>query len=184
MIRAFLARRLDAFERRWGYDVGYGREILAADPAALVAFSLSGALGGYRRDVPADAWFAAKLVGTLAEDCGPCTQLVIDMAEAAGVPAATLEAVMRRDFTAMPAETALAVRFAEACLDHAPEADEMRDDIVRLWGERGLVSIAFALTAARLYPTVKYALGHGRACQRVKIGGEVQPVLRTVARAA
>jgi len=26
-------------------------------------------------------------------------------------------------------------------------------------------------TAARIYPTVKYALGHGKACMRVVVGG-------------
>ena len=38
-------------------------------------------------------------------------------------------------------------------------------------GRRALVSLAFAMTAARLYPTVKYALGHGKACTRVVVGG-------------
>jgi hypothetical protein len=33
------------------------------------------------------------------------------------------------------------------------------------------VSLAFAITAARIYPTVKYALGHGKACMRVVVGG-------------
>jgi hypothetical protein len=34
------------------------------------------------------------------------------------------------------------------------------------------VSLAFAITAARVYPTSKYALGHGKACQRVVVAGE------------
>ena len=34
-----------------------------------------------------------------------------------------------------------------------------------------VVSLAFAITAARLYPTVKYALGHGKACMRIVVGG-------------
>jgi hypothetical protein len=33
------------------------------------------------------------------------------------------------------------------------------------------VSLALAITAARIYPTVKYALGHGKACMRVVVGG-------------
>ena len=43
--------------------------------------------------------------------------------------------------------------------------------IVKRWGRRALVSLAFAITAARIYPTVKYALGHGKACMRVVVGG-------------
>jgi hypothetical protein len=46
---------------------------------------------------------------------------------------------------------------------------------VKRWGRRALVSLALAITAARIYPTVKYALGHGKACMRVVVGGT--PVL-------
>jgi hypothetical protein len=41
--------------------------------------------------------------------------------------------------------------------------------------------LAFAITAARIYPTMKYALGHGRACMRVSVGGATVPVLRQAA---
>ena len=35
----------------------------------------------YHKGIPAAPLYAAKLVGTLAEDCGPCTQLVVSLAE-------------------------------------------------------------------------------------------------------
>jgi hypothetical protein len=50
-------------------------------------------------------------------------------------------------------------------------AGEYREAIVKRWGRRALVSLAFAVTAARIYPTVKYALGHGKACMRVVVVG-------------
>jgi hypothetical protein len=50
--------------------------------------------------------------------------------------------------------------------------DPLRDEILRRWGERGLTAIALSLTTGRLYPTVKYALGYGKACSRVTVGGE------------
>jgi hypothetical protein len=84
----------------------------------------------------------------------------------------------------MPYEVALAVRFAQKTLAHAPESDDLREEVIRMWGKRALISLAFAMTAARLYPTLKYAMGHGRACTRLTIGGEAQPVLREVPRAA
>jgi alkylhydroperoxidase family enzyme len=120
----------------------------------------------------------------MAEDCGPCTQLGIDMAQRQGVDPEILRAVVARDFPAMPDDVALAVRFAEASLRHAPEADDLREEALRRFGKRGLVSLAFAMTAGRLYPTVKYALGHGRACMRLTIGDETRPVLRELTRAA
>lgn len=182
MIRWFLDRQLRGFERRWGYDTAYARELLEADPFALIAFGLAGRIGAYRKGVPVDVHGAVQLVSVMAEDCGPCAQLGIDMALEAGVPPAVLRAVVERDFAAMPAEIALAVRWADASLARAPEADEMRDDIVRLWGQRGLISLAFALTAGRIYPTVKYAMGHGRACMRLNIAGEARrPTLHVAA---
>jgi hypothetical protein len=34
-----------------------------------------------------------------------------------------------------------------------------------------------------MYPTLKYALGHGQACTRLLIGGEAAPVQRELAKA-
>ena len=45
-------------------------------------------------------------------------------------------------------------------------------DIVERWGPRAVVTLAFAITTARMYPTVKYAMGHGQVCSRVSVGGE------------
>jgi len=60
---------------------------------------------------------------------------------------------------------------SRATLAHDAAADEYREAIVKRWGGRALVSLAFAITAARICPTVKYALGHGKACTRVVVGG-------------
>jgi hypothetical protein len=184
MIKWFLRRWIDRSERTWSYDASYLRDVLDADPRALLAFSKVTGIGTYHKDVPLAPYCAAGIVGTMSEDCGPCTQLTIDMAERAGVDPAILRAVVARDLHGMPEDVALAVRFAETSLRHAPEADDLREEVVRRFGKRGLVSLAFALTAARIYPTLKYAIGHGRARTRVTIGGETRPVVRALNRAA
>ena len=102
------------------------------------------------------------------------------MAQHGGVDPAVLRAIVTRDFRAMPGEVALAVRFTEATLRHAPETDELREEVVRHFGKRGLIALSFAMLTARMYPTLKYALGYGRACTRLAIGGERVPVLRDV----
>jgi hypothetical protein len=43
------------------------------------------------------------------------------------------------------------------------------------------VSLAFAITASRMYPTVKYALGHGQACRRITVDGKPVAALRQAA---
>jgi hypothetical protein len=55
--------------------------------------------------------------------------------------------------------------------------DPLRDEIVRRWGEKGLTSIALALTTSRMYPTLKYALGYGKACSKVTVAGDaIEPM--------
>ena len=76
----------------------------------------------------------------------------------------------------MGENAALAYRFARASLARDMQAaDPLRDEIVRRWGQKGLVALALALTTARMYPTVKYALGHGKSCSRVMVAGEAAP---------
>jgi alkylhydroperoxidase family enzyme len=181
MIKWLMRRRLAAFERSFGYDASYARDILEATPRGFMALARVQAMGRFRRDIPADVYYAAKLVAARAEDCGPCTQLVANMAERAGVPAETLRAVLARDERAMSETVALGFRFAEASLAHDPAADAMREEIMRRWGQRALISLAFAMVTARVFPTIKYALGHGQACARVVVGGKPVAVLRRAA---
>ena len=106
--------------------------------------------------------------GHVAEDCGPCTQLVVTMALQDGVDAATLSPCSPATKTRMSRGAARGALRA-GVLAHDPAADELREEVVRRWGQRGLVSLAYGLVGARLYPTLKYALGHGKACQRVLV---------------
>jgi hypothetical protein len=171
MVKWALHKGIAKFERDWNYDASYMRDLIDASPRAAWLFSRAAALGRFRQDIPVEAWCAAGITAVRQEDCGPCTQLGVTMAERAGVSADVLRAILTEDEAAMPAEVALVWRFTRATLAHDPAADAYREAIVQRWGRRALVSIAFAITAARIYPTVKYALGHGQACMRVVVSG-------------
>ncbi len=181
MLRWLMRRRIAAFERAFDYPMDYARDILEVSPRALLAYGRIAALARYRRDLPPAAAYAAKLVAAKAEDCGPCTQLCVTMAEREGVAPAQLRAVLAGDEPAMSEEVALGFRFAEAVLAHDLGADALREQVVARWGRHALVSLAFAIAAVRVFPTVKYALGHGKACTRVTVGGSPMPVLRRAA---
>jgi hypothetical protein len=185
MLTWFIKKRLAAFENKFDYNVDYARQILAADTRAFLQFARLGGLSFYRRDVPSEVYYAVKLTSVVLEDCGPCTQLMVAMALRDGVKPATIASILRDPDAVLADDVRLGVRFARAVAAHDVVADELRADIVRRWGPRALVSLAFAITAARLYPTLKYALGHGKACQRVEIAGEtVAPRSREPALAA
>jgi hypothetical protein len=172
MFKWLIRNRLAAFQRKFGYDVDYARQILDADTRAFLAFARLGGLSSYRRDVPRDVYYAVKLTGTVLEDCGPCTQLVVAMALGDGVDPRTVAAVLEANDASLDERIRLGVRFARASLAHDVAADDLRDDIVKRWGPRALLSLAFAIASARLYPTIKYALGHGKACHRIVVAGQ------------
>ena len=97
MLKWFLRRQVAAFERTWNYDASYIREIIDVDPRAMMAFGKVQGLSRYRKDVPLAAYCASGLIAVMAEDCGPCTQLGIDMAQRQGVDPAILRAIVARD---------------------------------------------------------------------------------------
>jgi hypothetical protein len=181
MIKWLLRRQIARFEREYDYDASYMRDMLYASTRAFLKFGRVMGLTTYRKDVPGDAAFAAGLATTLAEDCGPCSQLVVTMAERQGVAPAVIKAVLAGDERAMTPEAALGYRFAQATLRHDPAADALRDEIVARWGRRALVSLAFAVTAGRMFPTMKYALGHGKSCSLIQVGGAPAEVSRKAA---
>lgn len=165
-------KRIRAFEKEFDYDMEYARDMYSASPRAFWKFSKMLALSEHREDVPREAWFAAKIAATLAEDCGPCTQLVVTMAERAGVKVEVLRAILAGNAAGMSEDARLGWLFARSVLGRdVPESDLLRERIVDRWGRRALVSLALTIASSRVYPAVKYGLGHGRACVRVRVGG-------------
>jgi hypothetical protein len=181
MLKWFMRKGIAAFERKWSYDASYLHELLDVDTAAAWKFSRAAAIGSYRKDVPLAAWTAAAITAVKHEDCGPCTQLGVQMAETFGVEPRVLRAILAEDAAAMPDDVALAWRFARAVIERDPVADEYRGEIERRWGKRAVVSLAFAMVASRTYPTVKYAMGHGQSCSRILVAGAPAPLSRPVA---
>ena len=179
MLFDWLARRqMAAFEDKFHYDMSYGRELLGWSGKAFWRFSRLAGLANYREGVPLSTWYAAKVVGARSEDCGPCVQLVVDMARSEGVADAVLRAVLEDKVAMMDADAALGYHYARAVVEHGGEVLALRDEVLRRFGPRGMASLVLALTASRMYPLFKYAMGHGHACVRVRVGSEtVLPIV-------
>ena len=177
LLNRLLHLQVSRFEQHYDYDMSYAHEMLDISRSAFLRFSAVSKMASHNEGVPAAALFAAKIVATLAEDCGPCTQLVVKMAEEARVSAAVVRAVVEGDESHMGDEARIGWRFARAVLAHNAQADALRAEIRQRWGDKALVSFALAIAASRMFPTMKYALGHGKACQRINVGGvEIRPL--------
>jgi hypothetical protein len=181
-MRSWIARRmLRATSKRYGYDTSYLEMMLTVSPSAFFKFASLMKASSHREAVPVDACFAAKLVGALAEDCGPCTQLCVDIALEAGMPNDQIEAVLRCDPRAMNSDTVLGFRFADAVVRRSGDDEEYRDTVRAQWGDKGVVDLTLALQMGRMFPMVKAGLGYVRECRRVTVDGHDVDVIKQAA---
>lgn len=173
MIRRFLHAQARKFGRAFNYDVSYMHELIEVSPGA--AFTLLRLPNFYKYRGPKagmPVWTGALLASTLEGDCGPCAQLVVDMALAGGADPAGLQACAE----GRPQEAGamgLGFRFAMLAITGDAAADDLRREIENEFGRKTAVSCAFAAASGRIYPVLKRGLGHGQACQRLDFGGKV-----------
>jgi hypothetical protein len=173
-----LHRKVAEFEAAYGYDASYQHEMIDAAPASAAIFATIPLLVD-RTAAPAEALTAAASASVFVEDCQPCAQVGLDMARQGGVPAGTLRAIVAGDEEAMGPDAALAWRFARAVIAHDElTASPLRREILHRWGSAGLVALALSITTSRVYPTMKYALGHGRPIRELKVDGKPAPLAR------
>lgn len=181
-MRSFFARRhIDGFGAHYDYDVSYMHHMLDVSPSAFFTFTGVSKLAEHRKAVSVEAFYAAHLVGVLAEDCGPCVQLVVDMAREAGMAPAAIEAVLTRNRAAMNLDTLLGFRFADAVARRAPEEDDARDAVRTQWGNLGVLDLTLSVQIGRLFPMIKAGLGFAKSCQRVQIGDHGVDVVKEAA---
>lgn len=169
MMKYFFNKMLTKMHHRYDYDVGYMRETLEADLGAFIKFMGFQTMATHRGNLPAPILYAARLTAIFWDDCGPCTQLVVDMAIEEHVAPETIRAIIDSDIDRLPEEVALVVKFTELVLAHDASADPLRQNIIDRWGKDGLIAIAFCISSSRVYPAFKYAMGYGKACSRIQI---------------
>ncbi len=160
-----LARQL---RRDFSYDPAYLDPMIAAGASSRML-----AFGWYTRfPAPKGAEpiaVGALLASTFEGDCGPCTQLVIDMGRKSGVCADEMRACVEGRFD-QAGKVGLGYRFAMAAITDAPELDELRAEIEAAHGPKAVVAAAIPASAGRVYPVLKRGLGYGHTCQKLHFG--------------
>ena len=181
-MRKWFARRyLQRYRNRYDYDTSYLELVLDETPDAFFKFAKIFGIGNYRKVVPLEAMYAAKIAGAMHEDCGPCTQLVVDMALDAGVANDQIEAVLKGKCADMSDATTLGYRFAKAVCNRTAAEDEAREAVRAEWGDQGVIELAFALQVGRIFPMVKAGLGYAKECRRVVVEGRNVDVIKQAA---
>lgn len=172
MFKRFLHRRLAQLETSFGYDATYLHEVIDISAPAFVKFALFQTMSSHRKNIPRDVWYAARIAAALSEDCGPCTQLVVDMAVREGMSSETVSALLRGDFAKAGRDAEFGFRYGLAVSKNTDDALALSETAGERYGKQALVSLAFAVACSRVYPTLKRGLGHGVACTKITIANE------------
>lgn len=178
MLRTLLHRQIRNLERAYGYDATYLHEVTDVSIPAIFKFMLFRAMAQHRERLPRDLGCAARIAAVLSEDCGPCTQLVVDMALEAGMAPRRIAALLRGDLEQAGEEAELGFRYGIAVATNTAEAADLADRVERRYGKRALVSMAYSVASARVYPALKRGLGHGAACTRIRVADDSIAILR------
>lgn len=170
MMKWLLHRGIRKFARHYDYDASYMHEIVDVSLKAGLALNHLPKLSQFTGPRAArDVWAGAVLASTLDGDCGPCAQLVVDMALEAGVDGEALQACAMGQGR-QGSDMALGFDFAKACIEGDLKADGLREEIARRYGMEAVIAASYAAATGRAYPVIKRGLGHGQACSLLSFG--------------
>lgn len=169
-MKQWIARKLLArFSERYGYDVSYMESMLREAPAAFFKFSRLQAISSHRSAAPLDAYFATKLIAAASADCGPCTQLCVEMAREAGMDDDQIAAVLEDRADALSEPARIGAAFARALASDRSALGAVREQARQLWGEEAVIELSLAFATSQVYPVVKTGMGYGKMCRRVEV---------------
>lgn len=154
------------FGRHYDYDVSYIEELADASLGAFQAFEAAMPMGRYHQAAPADLLFVAKIAAMREQDCGPCTELGVKIAREAKVPEAVIRGALHGG-KGLNAEQLDVYNYARGVTANEELDEELLPRLQARWGKEVVAEFAIAIVAARLYPTLKRALGHSKSCSLI-----------------
>lgn len=161
--------KIRSSEKRLGVSMDYLRHMYEHAPNAFWKFSKMMPAAQYREKLPAAPYHVARLVATQHEDCGPCVQIVVNLAKEDSVEPAILQAALAGKVEELPESLQDVYRFAEAVVTANGDDELYRERLRKVFGEEALVELALAIAMCRVFPTLKRGLGHAKSCSLVKV---------------
>jgi len=162
------SRIIDAAERKFGEKLDYMRDIASVSPAALYKFAMFMPFAMHRKAAPAEGYYLASIGALQHEDCGPCLQIAVNQALAAGVRTEVLSAAIAGG-AELTDDQKLYLDFGRAVAANAPEAEELRLRLADRLPPAAMVDLAIVIASSRVFPALKRGLGRAQSCALVQV---------------
>jgi hypothetical protein len=155
-----------------GVSLDYQRDMAAAAPGSALRLQEIARLIRENQSVPEHVSLMAALGATMAEDCGDCVQIYVNLARQAGIDKSIVKAALENRLSDLPGDLKLGFCFGRVVSENDPMLLEKGAALEARFGRKALVDLALVIAMARFYPTVKRALGHSRTCAKTRVSVE------------
>lgn len=159
---------INDFEQHYQYDGTYMRELLAASTEGFKRFHNFLPLSEYREKLSLEDYWIGKLAAMQVEDCGDCLQLNVRMALEAGLAKSVLEAAIGGG-EHLSDRLQDIYHYARHVASNDSVDFELLDRIASRYDKAALLELGICVATAKVFPTVKRALGYTRNCRLVEI---------------
>ena len=161
-------KMIDDFESHYNYDSTYMRELLESSPEGFAKFNNFLPLARHQEKLGAEDYWVAKLAAIQVEDCGECLQLNVRMALEGGVSKPIIEAALS-DGNTLSDDLKDVYVYAELVASNDTIEPELMDRITTRYDKGALLEFGLCIATAKVFPTVKRALGYIKSCSLVEI---------------
>jgi alkylhydroperoxidase family enzyme len=164
MLSRLLSRLIRRQEKTVGVSLRYLDDVAQHSPGLVLKIGLLGPLGNHRRALPAVARHVASVRATLAEDCGACVQIAVNLALADGVSRTVLSAVVNGRLWELPPNLEAVCKFIDALQNHETIPPATREQLEVEYGRDGVAELAATFALASFFPRFKRGLGEAQSC--------------------
>ncbi|MCA0927809.1 carboxymuconolactone decarboxylase family protein [Ruegeria profundi] len=164
LLKKLAARIIRRAENRIGVKLDYTHKIAETDMGLLMRYNRIFGFLDPNKHVPALAYHTARMRGAIAADCGICVEAEINLAGQAGLDEATIDAVLRSDYSELPEDVTAVANLTDAVVGRHEDDTEAREIIKTAYGDAGLIEVSFAMNGAALLPNIKRAMGYATVC--------------------
>ena len=163
-----LLNQITAFETHYHYDAGFLKDMVQHAPGSYDHFQHFQTMARHRELLSTEVFWIAKIASMQQEDCGGCLQLNLNMAREKGLPVAWLSAALDGGST-LPAHLQQVLHYARQVAAQGSVEPELMEAMQQAYSKGQLLELGVAIASAKVYPTIKRALGLTQACQAVTI---------------
>lgn len=163
MLKKLIHYILSKNEKRLGLKFDYAHKVADEDIGLFLRYTKIFSFLDPNKHVPKKAYHAARICGAITADCGTCVEAEINLAKNAGLDAELISNILTQKHSELPVEISDVVKLSIAVTNFHDDQDA-REKIVRKFGEKGLIELAYAMNGAALLPGIKRAMGYATSC--------------------